>query len=177
VDGGTAPGGRAGVPLGAPLRAGAGALTLVAGLTWLLLNLQSPEPAVDVLVGVVLATGGLILLMPHRVQLPRRWTAGTMALTALAGTAAGLVSAAEQECCMFAYATARGFPFRWIGRGAEAVTPEAARNLARAADWRIDAISMTADLLFWAFVGLLAVVAVDATRRSRRDRVGAQPTG
>lgn len=159
-----------GAPLRSGLRSAAGALTLVGGLTWLLLNLQSPQPAVDVLVGVVLSAGGLILLMPHRIRLPRQWTAVATAGTAAAGTIGGLVSGVEQTCCMFAYTTTRGFPFRWVGRGAEAVTPEAARNLALAENWRIDPFAVAADLLFWAFVGLLAVVVADVVRRVRQQR-------
>jgi hypothetical protein len=167
----------AGWSYGAAMRGLVGACTLVGGLTWLLLNLQAPRPIADLLVGGVLAAGGLVLLMPHRIPLPRRWTAAGMTLAAVAGTAAGLASATEQVCCMFAYATGRGFPFRWLRRGAEAADPETARNLALAANWQVDVIAVAGNLLFWAFVGLLAVATLDAVRRSRRGRSEAHAAG
>jgi hypothetical protein len=146
-----------------------GALSLVGGLTWLLLNLDSPHRAVDVTVGAVYAAGGLVLLMPHRVRLPGRLTSATAAGAAIAGTLAGLVNVASQACCTYVYATARGFPFHWIERGAIADDAGTARRLALGADWHADWAALTGDLLFWAYAGILIVMVAEPVRRSERE--------
>lgn len=164
---------------GAALRAAVavlGAFTLVGGLTWLLLNLQGPHPVVDLMVGAVLAAGGLVLLMPHRIRLPRFIGVAGAALAALVGTGAGLLSGSAELCCMYAYVATRGFPFQWVQRGASAETPETARSLALAADWQIDLVAVAVNLLFWGYAGLLTVVALALATRARR-RSPAPPIG
>jgi hypothetical protein len=153
--------------IGALLSGVLGAVTLVGGLTWLLLNLHGPRIATDVLVGVVLAVGGLVLLMPHRIRLRPARTAVVALATAAVGTLAGLLVSTAQVGGMFVYVTARGYPFRWAGRGAEAGDPAEARRLAEAADWQIDVVALAGDLLFWAFVGIVAMVVVDVAGRLR----------
>jgi hypothetical protein len=154
--------------LGALLSGVLGAVALVGGLTWLLLNLHGPRIATDVLVGVVLAVGGLVLLMPHRIPLRPARTAAVAITTAVVGTLVGLMVSVAQLAGMWAYVMARGYPFRWAGRGAQADDPAVARRLAEAADWQIDVVALAGDLLFWGFAGLLAVVAVDLVRQVRR---------
>src|SRR3954468_4949671 len=90
-----------------------GALTLVGGLTWLLLNLHGPHQWLDGTVGAVLAAGGLVLLMPHRLRLPGLLTAAAATLAALVGAAAGLLAATASTCCTYAYVVQRGWPFGW----------------------------------------------------------------
>lgn len=161
--------------VGAALRGTLGALSLVGGLTWLLLNLHGPRFVTDVLVGVVLAAGGLVLLMPHRVRLrpvPSLLGAGA---AALAGTAAGLLVSTSQLGGLYAYVTARGYPFHWVQRGAGATDPDTARRLADTARWQLDPVALIGDVLFWAYAGLLVLVAVDRARRAMRERVGARP--
>ncbi|GAB1694434.1 hypothetical protein [Krasilnikovia sp. M28-CT-15] len=147
-----------------------GACTLVGGLTWLLLNLHSPQPVLDVAVGVVLAAGGLMLLMPHRTRLPVAATAIAAAATGLVGTAAGLAASTSQTCCMWAYVTTRGWPFRWLGRAAAADDPATAERLAGSQSWEVDALSLAANLLVWSYVGLLAAGVVVAVRRTMAAR-------
>jgi hypothetical protein len=161
--------------VGAALGGTLGALSLVGGLTWLLLNLHGPRFATDVLVGAVLAAGGLVLLMPHRVRLrpvPSLLGAGA---SALAGTAAGLLVSTSQLGGLYAYVTARGYPFHWVQRGASAADPDTARRLADAAQWQLDPAALVGDALFWAYAGLLVIVVVDRARRAMRERVGARP--
>ena len=67
-----------------------GAVSLVCGLTWVLLNLHGPEPFVDLATGVVLALGGLVLLMPHRIRLPGMATGIAAVVAGVGGTAAGI---------------------------------------------------------------------------------------
>jgi hypothetical protein len=147
-----------------------GALTLVGGLTWLLLNLHGPHQALDAAVGAVFAVGGLVLLMPHRIRLPGRITAATTAAAALAGTAAGLVASTSQLCCTYVYAVARGWPFHWLQRGAIADDPDTARRLALGSNWHVDAIAVAGDLLFWAYLGMGFVVVVVLIRRTAADK-------
>ena len=147
-----------------------GAVSLVAGLTWLLLNLHGPHPATDLGVGAVLAAGGLVLLLPHRIELPPLVTAVAAGVTALAGTAAGLASSSAQTCCDFAYIVDRGWPFHWVQRGALASDPDTARRLAQAGNWQVDALSLMTNLVLWAYVGILIVAIAVLVRRARRAR-------
>jgi hypothetical protein len=151
-----------------------GALTLVAGVSWLLIYLPGSHPAMDATVGVVFAAGGLVLLMPHRVRLPGAATTGTAAAAAAVGTLAGLVIGSAQVCCAFVYAMARGFPFDWLQRGAFAGDSATARRLALGSDWHVDALGLAGDLVFWAYAGMLAVVVVLLARRTAADRDAAR---
>jgi hypothetical protein len=154
-----------------------GALTLVGGLTWALLNLHGPHQLVDVAVGVVLAAGGLVLLMPHRIRLPGRLTLGGAAVVALAGTASGLLMVAASACCTFAYVVQRGWPFAWLDKGAIADDATTARLVANTAEWRVDAISLVADLLVFAYAGMVIVAVVVLVRRTAGERDGHRVEG
>src|SRR3954469_17010673 len=81
---------------GAAARGVLGGISLVGGLLWILLNLGAPHPVTDMIVGVVLAVGGLVLLMPHRVPLPGRVTALATATAAVTGTLAGALAESTQ---------------------------------------------------------------------------------
>jgi hypothetical protein len=154
-----------------------GAVTLVGGLTWMLLNLHGPHRVLDVAAGTVLAAGGLVLLMPHRLRLPGALTAGAAALAALVGTAGGLAAGSAQVCCAFAYVVQHGWPFRWLDRGAVAGDAATARRLAHSAAWHVDAVPLVADLAVWAYAGMLIVVAGVLIRRAMGQRAGArEPT-
>lgn len=143
-----------------------GAVSLVGGLTWVLLNLHGPTPYVDLAAGVVLALGGLILLMPHRIHLPRAaWL--TAAGAGVAGTAAGIASSTANVYGMFAYVVDRGFPFRFLQRGGVADDPEVARRLAATDSWQVDVAALTINVLVWAYLGLLVFALVRLLRRPR----------
>jgi hypothetical protein len=144
-----------------------GAFSLVGGLTWGLFTYHGPTAALDLGVAVVLAAAGLVLLMPHRIRLPRLITAAVMAGFAVAGAAAGLLASKGRDCCMFAHIEDRGWPFTWAQRGAVADDPATAERLARGAHWTVDAVSLAADLLLWAYAGMLLVVIVVLVRRRR----------
>jgi hypothetical protein len=145
-----------------------GAVSLVGGLTWILLNWGAPRPVTDMIVGVVLALGGLVLLMPHRVQLPGRVTAAATVGAAVGGTLAGSISESTQLGGMWAYLASRGWPSAWVARGGVGGDPATARQVAEQSGWQIDAVNLAADLYFWAFVGLLLVTAAGVARRSTR---------
>lgn len=147
--------------------AGLGALSLVGGLTWTLLNVHSPQPVVDMTVGVVFALGGLVLLMPHRIPLPPLATTAASVGTAVAGTSAGLIAGQAHACCMYAYVAERGFPLRWVARGAIADEPQTARRLAETAEWQVDVTALAGNALVWGYLGMLSVALVVAVRRAR----------
>jgi hypothetical protein len=154
-------------PVGNTLRWLLGAGSLVAGFTWMLINLSNPSAIVDTLVGVVLVAGGVILLMPHRIRLPRRATALVMTVTALVGTVVGLAGG-RTTWSGYAYIADRGWPFHWAQRGAIADDPDTARRLTEGADWHVDLVALAGTLLFFAYVGLIAIVIAVQIRRSRR---------
>lgn len=144
-----------------------GAFSLVAGLTWILLNLHSPWPVTDIAVGVVLAVGGLVLLMPHRVHLPMRATLAAAVTAAVAGSVAGLAARSAAMAGMFAYVERRGFPFAWLNRGGVADEPEAARQAAATDAWNVNVLPLVGDLVVWAYAGILVLVLVRHLRRQR----------
>ena len=150
------------------LHALAGGVSLVLGLLWLLLTTtQGKFTGTDVAVGTVLAAGGLVLLMPHRIQLPRRVTAIAATVAGLGGTAAGLLVKTAQSCCDFAYVVDRGWPYHWLERGAVADDPDKAYRLAQSAGWDPNVITLAADLVLWAYAGMLLVVIAVLVRRGR----------
>jgi hypothetical protein len=144
-----------------------GALSLVGGLTWILVTVHDPTEALDLAVGIVLAASGLVMLMPHRIRLPRLITAVVMVVFALAGTAAGLAASTARTCCMYAYILDRGWPFAWAQRAAVADDPATAERLANGSQWTVDAVSVATDLLLWAYAGMLLVVIAVLVRRRR----------
>jgi hypothetical protein len=145
-----------------------GALTLVGGLTWILLNLNAPSALSDIVAGCVLAAGGLVLLMPHRISLPGTATAVTMPITALVGTATGLLTTTERRGDV-AYIVEHGWPFHWVQRGVVADDPDTAYRLAQSADWHVDLIALAGDLLVFAYAGMLVVVTAVLIRSVRRS--------
>jgi hypothetical protein len=144
-----------------------GALTLVGGFLWLLINVHGTHPVLDSAVGIVLVAGGLVLLMPHRITLPRPITGLTAVVAALAGTTASLAVTATQVTSL-AYVIGRGWPFHWALRGGIADDPDTARRIALAADWQIDGVALGADLLLWAYAGMLIIVVGVLVRRATR---------
>jgi hypothetical protein len=166
--------GAAAAPRGEAIARGAawlvGAVSLVGGLTWILLNLGSAAALLDLVVGAVLAAGGLVLLMPHRVRLPRRLGWSVAAGAGVVGTLAGIASSTAQVCCSFAYAEARGFPFRWLSRAGLADDPDIARRLVANSSWEVDVASMLVDVVVWAYAGILILTVVLLVRRMRARR-------
>ena len=152
------------------LRALAGGVSLVLGLLWLLLTTtQGKFTGTDIAVGTVLAAAGLVLLMPHRIQLPRPATAITAGVVGVGGTAAGLMVRTAQSCCDFAYVVDRGWPFHWLERGAVADSPDTAYRLAQTAGWDTNVITLATDLVLWAYAGMLLVVIGVLVRRALGD--------
>jgi hypothetical protein len=149
-------------------RALAGGISLVLGVLWILLNsVENAARVTDIVVGVVLTAAGLVLLMPHRVRLPRPATAIVAAVVGLGGTMAGLAVRTAQLCCMFGFFVDRGWPFHWLSRGGTADTPAAAYRLEQGASWDVNVLTLAADLVLWAYAGMLLVVIAVLVRRAR----------
>ena len=144
-----------------------GAFSLVGGLTWILLNLHGPRPVADIATGVILAAGGLVLLMPHRVRLPARPAWAVAAVAALAGAVAGLAVRSTAFGGMYAYVEQRGFPFAWLNRGGVADDPDTARQLAALDPWNVNVLPLIGDVVVWAYAGILVLVIVRRLRRGR----------
>jgi hypothetical protein len=155
-------------PAGRALRWLLGAGSLLAVFTWALINTSNPSAIVDALVGGVLAAGGVVLLMPHRIRLPRQATSVAMTVAALGGTVAGLADG-RTTWSGYAYIADRGWPFHWAQRGAIANDAETARRLTDSADWHVDLVALGGSLLFFAYAGMLLVVIAVLIRRSRRS--------
>lgn len=144
-----------------------GGFSLVGGLTWILLNLHSPWPVTDIAVGLVLAAGGLVLLMPHRVHLPTRATWAAAVIAAAAGSVAGLAARSTELAGMYTYVERRGFPFGWLNRGGRADDPETARQLAAIDPWNVNVLPLIGDVVVWAYAGILIFVLVRHLRGRR----------
>jgi ABC-type amino acid transport system permease subunit len=144
-----------------------GAVSLVGGFTWILLHVTAPPDWKGIAVGAVLALGGLVLLMPHRVRL-KRGPAWLVALgTAVAGTLAGLLVSSSATCCAFAFSEGRGFPYVWLSRLGTGDSPDTARRIALSAGWAVEATPILVNLFLWAYAGLLIVTVTTLLRRRR----------
>ncbi len=152
------------------LLAAAGAGGMIAGLTTRLAELISEEPAPRfVLAASVAAAGGAALVFLPRLRLrPTPMGVVVTLVTALAGTAAGLLRSIESTCCAYAYLVGRGYPFEWLRRGDTGDTPAAARAATLDKPWNRHWDAFAADLAFWGFAGVLAVVVVALLRRAVR---------
>ncbi|MBG0561666.1 hypothetical protein [Actinoplanes aureus] len=147
-----------------------GALSFLAGTFWLVMNL-STDSATDVGIGAVVAAGGLALLAWHRLGVPARLARIVAAVTGLAGAVVGLASHSASLGGMYAWSEDRGWPFAWLYRGAVADDPGQARLLAEADGWGIDVLRLVADLVVWAYAGLIVAVVIGRFLRGK-DRTG-----
>ena len=128
----------------------------------------------DLSMGVSLRDGPyllfhVVLLMPHRIRLPRFATAVTMTATALVGALAGLTSKTTQTCCTYAEFSERGWPFHWAQRSALGDTANEAHLLVKASTWHVDLVALAGTLLVFAYVGMLLIVVTTLIRRHRRQ--------
>jgi hypothetical protein len=144
-----------------------GAVSLVAGLTWVLLHVASPPDWAGIVEGTIIALGGLVLLMPHRVRLPRRSAGLVAAGAALAGTVVGLLAKSTATCCSFAYSEGRGYPFEWLSRLGTGDSPDTARRVALGAGWEVGVAPLLLNVFVWAYAGILILTLVTLLRRRR----------
>ena len=122
----------------------------------------------------VLVVGGLALLaVPQLGRNPGTPGYLTGGLVAAAGMLVATVKVTSSECCMTVFDVHQGWPFAVVAR--DTVPGDAGR-------WHLDGRLLVADLLFWAYAGLLALVVVALARRvagaavrARRDGSGPSP--
>jgi hypothetical protein len=92
------------------------------------------------------------------------------------GTAAGLAVERTTVCCAFAYHQTRGFPFAWMGRGFESgdrLDDDQLATRMSGLDWGVKSQEHAlANVIFWAFVALIVVVAVRLGWSARRAYAG-----
>jgi hypothetical protein len=98
--------------------------------------------------------GGVVLLALAWID-PRAGRADYAAGGAVtaAGMIIGAIPATTSVCCQSAFSVRHGYPFVFLAR------PDAGR-------WHLDGLHAVVDLVFWTFVGLMAVVLVALVRRS-----------
>jgi hypothetical protein len=116
--------------------------------------------------------GGVILLAQAR-QRPQ--TSRTAWIAATAVTVAGLVASVlvpvGQRCCDAAWTVAVGLPLPWTVGGGDTW----AQSVGEAWSGRWDPVSAVADVIFWAYAGMVVLVVVGLARRATRHSVGARP--
>jgi hypothetical protein len=111
----------------------------------------------------MLVVGGILLLALGRLA-PDPGPAGYAVGAAVAtiGLVGSAVPVITSVCCMSAFGVRHGFPFTFLARDGDA------------GPWHADGHRLVADLLFWGFVGLLALVAVALFRRIASPTVRAR---
>jgi hypothetical protein len=115
-----------------------------------------PDPAYFVF-HAMLFVGGITLLavswLGRGPGLPGYLAGG---LVAAAGLVISGIPVTNSVCCMSAFDVRHGWPFTFVARD---------EGVGAAARWHIDSQHLLADLLFWGYVGLIALVIVATVRR------------
>lgn len=153
---------------GSALRLIVGWFSVTIGLLNLLVEADrttgEADPAYLVFHAVLVVGGGVLLAAPWLGRDPGRAGYVTGGLVAAAGMIAGAVPVRNTVCCLSAFDERHGYPFSIAARD------DAAR-------WHVDSQHLIADLLFWGYAGLLALVVVALVRRlTRRRATVAAPT-
>ena len=140
-------------PVPAVLRVMCGWFLLGIGLLDLAVEFDGGLTGAYLVFPVMLAVGGVLLLVRRR-PVPSR--AGFAVAAGL--TVAGLLSTAwpdTSRCCMENYPGRHGYPFPFLGTGGGG---------------HVDGKYLAADLIFWGCAGLLAVVTVATVERALPER-------
>ncbi|MBO3740426.1 hypothetical protein [Actinoplanes flavus] len=157
------------VDLVGPARAGIGLMSLLVGGFWLVMSPNGGD-LTDAFMGAVVAAGGLVLLLWHRLGLSGRPVSVAAGAAGVTGTLAGLTVYAGGVCCMFSFSESRGWPLTWLGRGAVADTEDEAIRLARAESWGVYPSDLLVDLVVWAYAGMVLAVLIGLVGRAIRNR-------
>ncbi|MFD1373484.1 hypothetical protein [Actinoplanes sichuanensis] len=144
-------------------------MSLTFGMFWLVMNLTV---AVDrhVFTGLAMAGGGLVLLLWRRIRLPVRLVGVVSVVVGAAGTVAGLIVRTVSTGGMFGWFEDRGWPFAWLARGGLADSPDEARRLAVAGGWGVDWTRLAADVVVWAYTGLVLICLIGLAVRAQKGR-------
>jgi hypothetical protein len=91
------------------------------------------------------------------------------ALVTTAGMVVSGIPVTSSVCCMTAFDVRHGWPFTFVARN---------EGAGEAARWHIDSQHLLADLLFWGYVGLIAlVIGATARRAVTSDELAPVPSG
>jgi hypothetical protein len=120
----------------------------------------------------MLVLGGVILLAQAR-QRPQTSRVAWIAAAAVtaAGLAASVLVPVGRSCCDAAWTVALGLPMPWTTGGGDTWS----QAVGDAWTGRWDPVSAVADVLFWAYAGMIVLVVVGLARRATRHSVGARP--
>ncbi|MEV7622383.1 hypothetical protein [Actinoplanes sp. NPDC089786] len=133
-------------------------------------NIGDPPDTAYFFFHVMLIVGGITLLavswLGRSPGLSGYLTGG---LVLVAGMVVSGVPVSSSVCCMTAFDIRHGWPFTFVARD---------EGVGAAAGWHIDSQHLLADLLFWGYVGLIALVIVALIGRAgspEPDPAGAEP--
>jgi hypothetical protein len=137
----------------AVLRVMAGWFLLGIGLLNLAVEIDGGLTGAYLVFHLIIAAGGVLLLLRRR---PAPSRAGYVVAAGLVGAAIVATTLPDTSgCCMEQYPGRHGYPFPFLGSGG---------------GLHVDPLYLTADLIFWACTGLLAVVLLAAVERVLPER-------
>jgi hypothetical protein len=152
------------------LRLSVGWSCVTIGVLDLIAEIDRPHGVPDgpyLIFHAVWLVGGLLLLALPSIR-PNPGTAGYVAggvLTA-AGMIVSAVPATTTVCCLSAFPVRHGYPFIFLARNVGA---------GDAGRWHVDGPHALADLVFWAFLGLMVLVAISLFRRAPETPAAPEP--
>jgi hypothetical protein len=116
-----------------------------------------PEPTYLIFHVVLLAGGFLLISLDRGAAGAGPFGAGGAVLAG--GMLVSALPVRDGACCMSAFAVRHGYPFTFLGRN-------------ESGGWHVDTAHLVADLLFWAYAGLVVLALVALTRRLAQHRSG-----
>lgn len=146
--------------VGTGLRLIVGWFSIVIGLLNLVVEMGDRPEAAYLLFNGMLVAGGAVLISLAAVP-GRPGTAGYLAAAGVlvAGMSISTLLTSDTACCLGSLAERHGYPFAVLARDA-------------GQGWQVDGGRLVADLMFWGYAGLLALLVVELARRlaGRRGR-------
>ncbi|MFI5496503.1 hypothetical protein [Actinoplanes sp. NPDC051859] len=122
----------------------------------------SPDVPYLVFHGMLLVGGVLLIYLSSAPVRPGATAALTGGSVLVAGFLLSAVPAGAAQCCLTTYSQQHGYPFAFAARDT-------------GADWTVDYLHLTADLLFWGYVGLIALLVLTLIQRPGRPPGGTVP--
>jgi hypothetical protein len=143
---------------GAGLRLLVGWFSVAIALLNLLAELDRLPDRAYLLFHALLLVGGLLLISFGWGAAGRAGYAGFGAVLT-GGMLGSALPANHAVCCMTRYSVRHGFPFTFLARD-------------DGGGWHVDSPQLVADLLFWGYAGLIALVLVATARRISKHHGG-----
>jgi len=138
------------------LRLVAGWGSVAVGVLNLIAESGDEAEATYLIFHLVLLAGGLLLISLDR-GAAGAWPLAAGGAVLAGGTLISALPAHNGACCMSAFAVRHGYPFTFLGRN-------------EGGGWHADTARLVADLLFWAYAGLVVLALVALTRRLAQHR-------